>query len=41
MNDSGIIKALERWIKNFDGKVTDYITLCSALDIIKEMVGDG
>ena len=34
MNDSEIIKALERWIKNFDGKATDYITLCSALDLI-------
>ena len=31
-----IIKALDNWVKNFDGKVTDFKTLCEALSLIKE-----
>ena len=34
MTDKEIIKALECWVKNFDGKATDYITLCNTLDLI-------
>lgn len=37
MTDKEIIKALEYWIKNFDGKATDYITLCNALDLINRL----
>ena len=32
--DKEIIKALEDWIKNFDGKAVDFITLNSTLDLI-------
>ena len=34
MTDKEIIKALEDWVKNFEGKATDFITLNSALDLI-------
>ena len=35
MTDKEIIQALEDWMKNFDGKAVDFITLNSALDLIK------
>lgn len=34
MTDKEIIQALEDWIKNFDGKAVDFITLNLALDLI-------
>jgi cell shape-determining protein MreC len=37
MNKDKIIKDLEYWIKNFDGKVTDFKTLCEAALLIKEL----
>ena len=32
-----IVKALECWIKNFDGKLKDFKTLCEALALIREL----
>ena len=37
LNRDQIVKALECWIKNFDGKLTDFKTLCEALALIKEL----
>ena len=37
LNREQIIKALECWVKNFDGKVTDFKTLCEAIVLIKEL----
>lgn len=37
LNREQIIKALEHWAKNFDGKVTDFVTLGQALALIKEL----
>ena len=37
MNTEQIIKALEHWAKNFDGKVKDLVTLCEAVNLIKEL----
>lgn len=34
MDDNEIIKALKCWIKNFDGKATDFLALYNALDLI-------
>lgn len=33
-NREQVIKALEHWSKNFDGKVTDLVTVCNALALI-------
>lgn len=32
--DNEIIKALNRWTNNFEGKVTELAILCNALDLI-------
>ena len=37
MNAEQIIKALECWIKNFDGKLLNFKNLCDALALIKEL----
>ena len=37
MNREQIINALECWSKNFDGKVTDFVTLCQAILLITEL----
>ena len=36
MEKEQIIKALAHWAKNFDGKLTDFKTLCEALTLILE-----
>lgn len=37
MERTEIIKALEHWSKNFDGKVTDFATLCKSISLINEL----
>ena len=37
LNREQIIKALECWIKNFDGKVTDFKTLTESALLIKKL----
>ena len=34
LNAEQIIKALENWAKNFDGKATEFVIICSARRII-------
>lgn len=36
LNREQMIKALECWVKNFDGKVTKFTILCEALNFIKK-----
>lgn len=36
MEKEQIVKALAHWAKNFDGKLTDFKTLCEALSLILE-----
>ena len=40
MKQEQIINALECWSKNFDGKVTDFATLCQAILLIIELTED-
>ena len=40
LNREQIIKALECWAKNFDGKVTDFKTLCEATLLIKKLIAE-
>ena len=34
LTDNEIIKAMEDWLKNFDGKVVDFMAISSAIDLI-------
>ena len=37
LNREQIMKALEHWIKNFDGKATDFMLLGQTIELIKEL----
>ena len=32
-----VVKALEKWMKNYDGKVTNFVTLGNAIGLIEEL----
>ena len=34
LNAEQVKKALENWVKNYDGKVLDFVTLCNSLALI-------
>lgn len=40
MERNEIIKALEFWAKNFDGKLLDFKTLCEGIALIKELTDE-
>lgn len=31
-----VMRALEYWVRNFDGQITDYVVLCRALALLRE-----
>ena len=38
LNKEQVVKALEKWMKNYDGKVTNFVTLGNAIGLIEELV---
>lgn len=38
LNREQVVKALEKWMKNYDGKVTNFVTLGNAIGLIEELV---
>ena len=37
LNRERLVKALNYWVKNFDGNVTDFKTLCEAISLINKL----
>lgn len=37
LNREQVVKDLERWAKNYDGKMTNFITLCNAVGLIEKL----
>ena len=37
LNRERIVKALEKWAKNYDGKVTNFVTLGNAIGLIEKL----
>lgn len=37
LNREQVVKALEKWMKNYDGKVTNFVTLGNAIGLIEEL----
>lgn len=37
LNREQVVKALEKWMKNYDGKVTNFVTLGNAIGLIEQL----
>lgn len=37
LNREQVVKALEKWMKNYDGKVTNFVTLGNAIGLIEKL----
>lgn len=37
LNREQVVKALEKWMKNYDGRVTNFVTLGNAIGLIEEL----
>lgn len=37
-NREQVVKSLEKWMKNYDGKVTNFVTLGNAIGLIEELI---
>ena len=38
LNREKIVEHLEEWAKNFEGKATNFVTLCNAIALIKKLI---
>ena len=37
LNREQVVNALEKWVKNYDGKMINFITLCNAVGLIEKL----